>query len=118
MLPVDALVSVLNAVLFPAYSKIRLTESDRLPSFFLKLNTVSAGLVLAAVAPLALAARPLVNLLYGHRWDAAGATLPILAFAGIFRGLAITISPWLVAIGRPDLDAKCKNGRSICVCLL
>jgi O-antigen/teichoic acid export membrane protein len=108
MLPVDALISILNSVLFPAYSKIQLTESDRLPSFFLKLNTVSSGLVLAAVAPLALAARPLIYLLYGHRWDAACAPLPILAFAGIFRGLTHTISPWLVSIGRPDLDAKCK----------
>jgi PST family polysaccharide transporter/lipopolysaccharide exporter len=108
MLPVDALISILNSVLFPAYSKVRLTESGRLASFFLKLNTVSAGLVLAAVAPLALAARPLIYLLYGHRWDAACAPLPILAFAGIFRGFAHTISPWLVSIGRPDLDAKCK----------
>ncbi len=108
MLPVDALISVLNSVLFPAYSKVRLAEPHRFATFFPKLNMLSAGLVIAAVGPLALAARPVIRGLYGDRWLAAVEPLMILTFAGLFRGLAHTISPWLLSIRRPDLDAKCK----------
>jgi len=113
MLPVDIMGRVLNSVLFPAYAKVRLTDPGGLASIFAKLNAIGATFVLLAVGPLALAPVDIIRVLYGDRWNQAGQLLTVLAFTGLFRALAHTVSPWLVAIGRPDLDAKCKMVESV-----
>jgi O-antigen/teichoic acid export membrane protein len=107
-LPVDLLGRVLNAVLLPAYSNVHLHSPADLCRAFQRGNAVGAFGLLAVVGPIALMPNDLVRLLYGRKWEAAGPLLAVLVMVGLFRGLTQTISPLLLAVGRPGLDARCK----------
>jgi PST family polysaccharide transporter len=107
-LPVELLGRVLNTVLLPAYSKARLQGTESLSRAFQRANAIGALGILAAVGAMALMPGDLVTFLYGGKWGAAGPLLAVLVLVGLFRGLACTISPLLLAVERPGLDAKCK----------
>ena len=106
--PVDFLSKVINATMFPAYARIRSSRPNILPALFAKVNVISSSLLVAVLGILALCPGEIVQALYGSKWTLAGRLLGVLVFVGLFRGLAQGISPLLLAMGRPDLDAKCK----------
>ncbi len=108
MLPVDLLAAVLGTVLFPAYAKVSHERPADLPDLFLKSSNLSAYVLSAIFGVLAIVSTEAIHIVYGRKWDAAIPMLAVLVLVGLFRGITRTVSPVLMALERPDLDAICK----------
>jgi O-antigen/teichoic acid export membrane protein len=98
--PVLTLTSASNALVFPAYSRLR-DDPDRFRRAYLRslrfITIVSApiGFGLAAVS------RTFVDVVYGDRWHAAGPVLAIIALMGLVLSVSSTMGEVMKAAGRP-----------------
>ena len=81
-LPIYSLSSILNAVLFPAYSSIQ-RDPDRLRRGYLGSVCLSAMGVFPVLTMLAIVAPDLMATVFGPHWAPAGPALRILCLAGI-----------------------------------
>ncbi len=98
----------LSSVLYPTYSKIDQENPARLGEIFRLIFLTSATTLTMLTAPMALAAGGIIQFLYGKRWDAAVPVLAVLVYAGLFRGLARTLGPLMLAIHRPAVESRSK----------
>ena len=91
-------VALANSV-FPSLVALR---SDDPEAYQRRFRTLYRLLVLGALAvsvPTALLARPIVTLLYGSAFSAAGTILTIHIWASIFIFMRAALSKWLIAEG-------------------
>jgi O-antigen/teichoic acid export membrane protein len=103
-LPVDIVTDVCGSVLFPAFA-----ASDGGSVRLLRVSILgSTALLCGVLLTMRLLAPELIRAIYGHKWDAAIPLMAALAFQGLFRGIARTVSPFLMGRNRADLDAKAK----------
>lgn len=99
--PVLTLTSASNALVFPAYSRLR-DDPDRFRRAYLRslrfITVVSApiGFGLAAVSG------TFVHVVYGERWHAAAPVLAIIALMGLVLSVSATMGEVLKAAGRPS----------------
>jgi lipopolysaccharide exporter len=106
-LPVDIVTDVCGSVLFPAFAALE--EGAAEPVRVLRVSILgSTALLCGVLLTMRLLAPELIRAIYGHKWDAAIPLLAALAFQGLFRGIARTVSPFLMGRNRADLDAKAK----------
>jgi O-antigen/teichoic acid export membrane protein len=102
-LPVNTVSSVANAVLFPAYAKIR-DSKERLAKAFLN----SFGMVSVISVPIALGllvlAPELVIFLIGEKWRSSIPVLQIFAIMSLLRPLSGTTAPLFLAVNRPGFS--------------
>ena len=97
--------SVIDAVLFPSYSKIQ-HDPNRLANAFIRGLTVSA-LFMAPLAMGVLAiAYELVPTLLGDKWIPMIPALQIFAFMALARPLASSTSPLFRALNKPEYDMR------------
>jgi lipopolysaccharide exporter len=109
-MPIDILTEVVGNVMFPAFAGMTQPEARPRVERALVTTFVATGFALSAVMlPMRLASGDVIRILYGSKWDMAAPMLALLAFVGLFRGLARVISPLLLGFGRADLDAKAKT---------
>jgi O-antigen/teichoic acid export membrane protein len=73
----------------------------------------SAAALTMLTAPMALGARGIIEFLYGKRWDAAVPVLAVMVYAGLFRGLARTLGPLMLAMHRPGVESKSKFAEGV-----
>lgn len=91
-----------NYVLYPIFSRRgALDARTRTKS----LLTAAAGLNVLAAVPLALAAAPLLPLVYGHAFDGAVHPAWILIAGLLGEGVAGLVGAYLFGIGRPGLNS-------------
>lgn len=79
--PITHFSSVLNGVLFPAYSTIQ-SDNDRLRRGYLVSLSVSALVVFPVLVTLALAAPEVMTGVFGPQWGGAATSLRILCLGG------------------------------------
>ncbi len=94
----DMVVSSVQAVAFPAFSRAhRNSEDVREP--YLRALTLITGAVLPVLALLAVLALPLVQALLGSQWLAAAPLVPLICAGAAFESLAPMVTPILSATG-------------------
>jgi O-antigen/teichoic acid export membrane protein len=100
--PLDRIAEVINAVSFPAYSRIKQHEGA-LSEAFLKSVRVGSYVVFPLFWGLGTVAEPLVAVAFGQKWSGAVLPMQILSIAMPLRLLQTVSSPLMNAIGRPGL---------------
>ena len=108
-MPVDLLGDVMSNVLFPAFAKARMSSQQDASITLLRRTVIISVTIFACVfGALHLLSGQVIQLIYGAKWAAAAPMLSLLAFVGLFRGIARTFTPFLMGTNRADLDAKAK----------
>jgi O-antigen/teichoic acid export membrane protein len=112
-MPVEVMTESLSSVLYPTYSKLDQERPERLGEVFRLMFLSSAAALTMLTAPMALGARGIIEFLYGKRWDAAVPVLAVMVYAGLFRGLARTLGPLMLAMHRPGVESKSKFAEGV-----
>jgi O-antigen/teichoic acid export membrane protein len=94
---------VASGIMMPAYSKL---QSDRvaLRATYLRTLSLVMGAVLPAALGIAIAAEPLIRVVYGEKWLPAVLPLQLLAAFGLFRSLAAFSGYLFEGIGKPKVS--------------
>jgi len=103
--PMNAVLSNLSAVLFPAYSQAQTNASSLRKTYFASLTLV--GLVcLPALAAIAVIPETVIVGLYGSNWNAAAPLLAPLSLGIAVTALLALSGPLLMGIGRPSVEFR------------
>ena len=89
----------LGRVMFPAYSKM-FREGKRIDHSFLKVASISNGLIWPPLFALGFLSVPVVVLVFGEQWRAAGEIMPLLIGARIVQSLLPTPQETFIALGK------------------
>lgn len=104
-IPGNTLSSIVNAVTFPAFSKIN-TETERLRRA-LRINVVSATYVTFPVfIVLSLIADPLIILLYGEQWHASVELFQIICMQAMFFTVNTANTNMILSLGKSKFYFK------------
>lgn len=99
-LPATNLTSVVNRVMFPAYSKLH-DNLDEIRSIYLRtVKHLSVVAFFAAVGMMVLPG-PLIRVFYGPKWEPAIPLFSILAFYGLVRTIGATADSVFMGTGHP-----------------
>jgi O-antigen/teichoic acid export membrane protein len=100
--PLDRIAEVVNAVAFPAYSRIQ-EHDGTLSEALLKSLRVGSYLVFPLFWGLGTVAEPLVAVAFGQKWSGAALPMQILSISMPLRALQTVSTPLVHAIGRPGI---------------
>lgn len=98
--PLGMFTSVLTSVGLPVLSRIS-HSAEILRSYLANAMSMLGGVFFYITAMCAALAQPLVDALYGPKWEAAGSVLAVLAVYGSTRVLLALFSDALIACDRP-----------------
>ena len=101
------LMSVLNKVLFPAYSKLQ-DDLVQLNKYYVSSVRFSTLAVTPIVCAAIIYSEPIIIQGFGDDWKQAIEPLQLLAVAAMIHTVAGTNAQALKAVGRPDLTFKIK----------
>ena len=104
-LPCVAIGQTTQAVMFPAYARIR-DDTDGLLTTFANTFTLVSILSVSAAIALFVAGPIFVPLVLGNKWSGISGPLQALAIYSGFRSIAMGFSPFYRAIGRPNLEFR------------
>jgi PST family polysaccharide transporter len=104
-LPVRNISQVVNAVLLPAYAKIR-DDKDRLASAFLSCFQFVATLTLPIAAGLFILAPELIIFLIGEKWRSSIPILQIFTLMAFLRPLSGSTSPLFLSLHKPEYNLR------------
>ena len=118
MLPVDVMSQVVNRVALPAYATLYRADPancfEKWSTNFICLGWMYA---LSSIG-LWIGGDYLISLIYGPRWVPAMGVVYILTGVGLFRGLAHISASMVLAMNRPDIDARAKIIETVVFVLL
>lgn len=119
-LPGSALSGVTSGVMFPVYAEIaREGETERLGNTVVRVFAVFSALLVLALGPVALLSRDALQTIYGALYVEAAPALQILSIVGFMRGLLFLITPLMLGMNKPHLEARSKVCEAILfVCIL
>jgi len=101
------LLSGVTRVLLPHYASIS-TDLNKFRDTWMRVYRIMLWGALLFYIPLMLFPNWIITTILGEQWGIAGEFLGILAFAGLLRILARSVTPALLALKRPDIDAQSK----------
>lgn len=96
----DTTVSMIQPVAFSAFAAAH-REGGTLKAGYLRAMTLYTGVAWPFYAVLAIAAFPVIRLLYGSQWDLSVLPLRILCAAGALTALSVLAGQALYAVGQP-----------------
>ncbi len=105
MLPGSRLASVLNRVVFPAYSSIQ-NEEEKLRRGYLQTVKYVAALTFPMSVGLIVVGPELIKVIYGPKWLPAISLLQIMGMSGVLNALPALSGGIIEARGRPGLELK------------
>jgi O-antigen/teichoic acid export membrane protein len=100
LLPFSRLVSPIQDVLFPAYSRWQ-DDRRRLAEVWLRVHRIVAALLVPAMLGLIVVAPDFVPVVFGDQWRPAIPVLQVLAIVGLLQSLAGLGTKVLEALDRP-----------------
>jgi len=118
MVPVDLMLQVVTRVAVPTYAKLyRENPGSSFETW--STNLICLGWVFAtSTLVLWSGGDYLISLLYGPNWRPPAVAFYALVAIGLFRGLAHGSGGMVVAMNRPDVDARAKTAESFVFGLL
>lgn len=102
---VDVLSEILSQVAFSFYAKLQ-GDSASLQRYFLKLSKLVAFIGFPVFVGLILVAPDIFSIILTEQWRPLAPLFQILSAVAIVKTLAIVIPPFLIAIGRADINLK------------
>ena len=103
----DSLLSVLNNVAFPAFSKMQ-NNKERLRANVIRFLLIEIMIISFVIMLVIVMARPIFHFLYSSKWDAAIPLFQIICIWSIFKPVSVILSNGLFSIG---LSGVClRNG--------
>ncbi len=99
-LPATNLTSVVNRVMFPAYSKLQ-DDMDAIRAVYLRTVKHLATVAFFAAVAMMVLPGPLIRVLYGAKWEPAIPLFSILAFYGLVRTVGATADSVFMGTGHP-----------------
>lgn len=106
------LMSILEKVLFPAYSKLQ-DNRDEINRYYLGAMRFNTLLVAPVICAFLVFGEELLLYGFGSEWEEAVAPLKILSFAALIASIGGTNSSVLKAIGKPNLVFRVRLGVSV-----
>jgi O-antigen/teichoic acid export membrane protein len=103
--PMNAVLSNLSAVLFPAYSRAQANTASVRKTYFASLTLVGL-LCLPVFTAIAVVPETVIIGLYGSRWSAAVPLLAPLSLGIAVTGLLALSGPLLMGVGRPGVEFR------------
>lgn len=94
----DSLLSVLNNVAFPAFSKMQ-TDKERLRANVIRFLLMEIMILSFMIILVIVMARPIFHFLYSSRWDAAIPLFQIICIWSIFKPVSTILSNGLFSVG-------------------
>lgn len=101
-LPISRVTAPASNVLYTAFSRIQ-DDARRMGEAWLRVNLMTAALLVPASLGLAVVASDFVPVVFGQRWHAAAPVLEILSLGGVAQSLQMFNGPVYQAAGRPGL---------------
>ncbi|NBB81273.1 MAG: oligosaccharide flippase family protein [Verrucomicrobia bacterium] len=89
-------VALVNSI-FPKVLKLRERNTDEYLLRTQQLYTITTAVCVPVAAVLSLLSVPLIHFLFGESYHEAGPILALLAWTGIFVGMGVARSKWLIA---------------------
>ena len=106
-MPQSIISRVISSVIFPVVAALNRNDDERLGPAISRVMNISISFLSLLMVPIAVLA-PEIIAIYGVKWQAAVGPLRILLLTGLFRGLLQNISPIMLGMDRPDLEARSK----------
>ncbi len=106
------IMAVINNVMYPIYGK-KQSEPAVLKRYYLKVVQVNCLLVFPIMLSLVLLGEPLVNHIFGTKWQGAVFPLQILAVSVIFQMMVSGNTALIRGLGKPGLDMKLQIFKAI-----
>lgn len=100
--PSHSLISTINGVAFSVLTKYKDTPNEFISESNKILKTISAFMI-PLLLTISLFSEPIINLLYGEKWNLAAVYLSILMFAGIFILLENINRNFIKSLGKVSL---------------
>jgi lipopolysaccharide exporter len=104
-LPSAKINAVIARVFFPVFAQVQ-NDIVKLRDGYLRMQKLTSMINIPALFGMAILAPIAVPLFFGEAWAESALLLQILTIVGLFRSLAGTVGPLLLAGGRPDLGFK------------
>ena len=112
-MPQNIISKVLSSVLFPVFAALNREDSERMAPAISRVLGVSTALLTLILVPMAVLAPEIIAAFFGPKWKDSVAPLRILLLPGLFRGLLQNVTPIVMALNRPDLEARSKVAEAI-----
>ena len=100
--------TIITRAVYPYYVKALANGAGQLRDAWTLTGRYTLWLLWLVYLPLIVAPDLLLSLLFGARWAAAADALRVLAVAGALRGVSTFLTPVLMSLQRPGLDARIK----------
>ena len=107
-LPQTLVSRILGTVLFPSFAEAARGDADLLRGRVRRSLVVGGGMLTLITAPMIVVSVYLLGALYGTKFESATRVLQVLMIVGLCRGLIQIISPLVMGLARPDLEARSK----------
>ncbi len=114
MFPLTMVAQITSRVALPAYSEVFQEQGRRkaLEKWFEVFVNVS-WLLLSCISLLFIGRPFIISFLYGEQWQATIPVFGVLLFVAFLRSLTHLCTPMLLALDRPDIDAKPKTVEAV-----
>lgn len=103
--PLQNISRILMRVLFPAFSKLQ-NDNVRFQKAYLRVIFFISLVSFPIMTGLMASSEPLVNVLFGDKWDGLAILLVILAPSGMLRSIYTTVGSIYMAKGKTDIQLK------------
>ncbi|EKD27721.1 MAG: polysaccharide biosynthesis protein [uncultured bacterium] len=101
--PFEKLISVLNKVFFPFFSKVK-DDKENVKNFFLKKFKLEILLIVPIFAGISLISKDIILVFLGEKWKDAILPLQIISAVGIFRFIDNIASTIAISLGYPSFQ--------------
>lgn len=106
MFPINAIRGPINAVAFPALSKLQ-NDPLEFRNYYLKITSVVAWLSMPITAFLSVSSKPIIELLLGKEWLGAAPIFTFLAVAAFIQPSSGLAGSLLISLGRTKTYLMC-----------
>lgn len=104
-IPTIELAQIVSQVTFPTYARLQ-DDRDRIKQLFLNALKFNIVLVMPVAAGIVCFTQDFIRIFLSEKWLPMSGAMQVLAIAGFIRSLSIESAVLLLALNRPDLNAK------------
>lgn len=110
--PVKRISYIFSNVLFPTFSAIKDNKEKIIEGYFKSIQLI-AMVSFPAMALISFNAELIIQIVFGHKWDAAIPIVKILCFAGAIQSISQLGGVIFSSIGKPEISLYISIGRTI-----
>lgn len=89
--------AAIGSSVLPSILKTKVVDEDLYSKRMQKLLTIMALLGYAVAVPMSFLSNQIMHIVFGGQFDAAGPSLAVLCWAGLFVSIGVAGGPWLMA---------------------